>query len=92
MTAIAIPTVTITPTNSSCGLNNGQMIAAVTGNIGIPAYTWASGSTTDTQTGLATGNETLVVTVDGCTINENETLTAIATPTVTLTPTNTSCG
>jgi len=86
------PTVTLTPTNASCGLTNGQIIAAVTGNIAVPTFAWASGSITDTQTGLGAGNETLIVTVDGCTINENETLTAAGSISVNLTPTNASCG
>ena len=88
----AAPAVTLTPTQPTCGLNNGEIVAVVTGNIAPPTFAWGSGSTTDTQTGLGAGNETLIITVDGCTINEDETLTAAATPTVTITATNTTCG
>jgi len=92
LTATGTISVTLTPTNASCGLTNGQITAVVTGNIAVPTFAWASGSTTDTQTGLGAGNETVVITVDGCTINENETLTATGTIAVNLTPTNASCG
>ena len=55
ITADAAPTVTLAPTQPTCGLNNGQIVATVTGNTGVPTYVWASGSTTDTQTGIGAG-------------------------------------
>jgi len=92
ITVHAAPNVVLTPTNASCGLNNGQIVAVVTGNTDAPVYEWNSGSITDTQTNLAAGNENLVITVDGCMINVNENIIANATPTVDMIPTQPDCG
>ena len=83
------PNVTINPTDISCnGLTDGQATAVVTGGAGSNNFTWNTGATTPTITGLAAGTYDVVVTdangctgVDTTTINEPPALTATATAT-----------
>jgi hypothetical protein len=87
-------TATINQTNVSCNAGtNGS--ATVTINGGIPAYTysWApSGGTSNTATGLATGQYTLTTTDGkGCQLNTMVSITQPSGITITTSQINVSC-
>ena len=81
------PAITLapTPTNPSCGLNNGTIDIVASG--GAPGYTyvWSNGATTPNVSGLAVGSYTVVV-VDaiGCTSSETYVLTDPGPPGVSI--------
>ena len=59
----AITTPALTPTNSSCGQNNGAATALATGGTGTLTYTWSSGASGQTANNLsANTNYTVTVT------------------------------
>jgi len=64
------PNIQIITTNASCGMNNGSAIAS-----GGMSYIWNDGQTTDTATGLASGNYTVTVTgINGCSASTDVTI------------------
>lgn len=83
--------VVLTPTQPTCGLSNGGIVATVTGNTGIPNYTWNNGATTSSLSNLGVGTYSVSVSVDGCTLSGSSTLTS-SSPILTVLPTQPSCG
>lgn len=63
--------VTVNTTPSACNLNDGSADAVVTGGTSPFNYTWSSGGSGMTETGLAGGSYTLDVTdANGCAANQ----------------------
>lgn len=84
--------VTLSPTNPSCGGNNGSIAVNVTG--GTPqTYTWSPASVSGANpSGLAAGTYSVTVSsASGCTGSATITLNASANITAALTPTSTTC-
>lgn len=74
-----------TPTDASCGSNDGEITLAVSG--GAPGYTfnWSNGASTQNVTGLAPGAYSVTITDgNGCTEVVNTTVNALNGPTITL--------
>ncbi|MBK8846397.1 MAG: hypothetical protein IPO27_07575 [Bacteroidetes bacterium] len=69
--------VSITPKNPKCnGAANGQATASVSGGVTPYSYSWSSGQTTASATGLAAGTYTVTITdANGCTKTQSVTLT-----------------
>lgn len=68
--------VTVTSTNISCnGSTNGSVLANLTGGTSPFVYSWGNGQTSQTITGLASGNYTVTVTDSkGCTATSSSTV------------------
>lgn len=63
-----LPTVTLTPVNSSCDFANGNLNATVTGGVAPYTYLWSGGQTTQNLSNVLAGNYSLTVTgANGCT-------------------------
>ncbi len=94
-TTIAQPTavsVALTTTNSSCGGNNGAIIAVGSGGTAPYTYAWSNGGNTATINNLAATNYTVTVTDSrGCTGTATATVTQLAAPTVSITKEDASC-
>lgn len=82
--------VAITSVAADCDAPNGTATANPTGGTGPYTYAWANGQTTQTDTGLAVGNYSVIVTdANGCTQTQTVSI-AQATPPIavaTATPT-----
>ncbi len=75
--------VNITATNSTCGLNNGNLLATGTGGTGAYSYLWNSGATSAAITNLSAGTYTVTVSdANNCTALQQNTIGT--TPAVTL--------
>jgi len=73
-------TVSATYTNVTCfGLCNGSAIASVSGGVGPFTYSWSSGGTSATVTGLCAGNDTVYCT-DNSDMSVAMTIITIAQP------------
>ncbi|MGH1335205.1 MAG: SprB repeat-containing protein, partial [Aureispira sp.] len=59
--------VALTKNNTSCGLNNGRIVADIQGFMS-PSVLWSNGATTASNTGLATGIYTVTVSDATCTV------------------------
>jgi gliding motility-associated-like protein len=83
----------ITANNPICfGSNNGSATASVTGGTAPYTYNWSNGQITQTATGLAPGNYTVLVTdASGCSGTQVVTITQPTLLTSTLTSTNILC-
>ncbi len=83
---IDVVNVYISPTNASCGMNNGSATANVTGGSGNNTFIWNTTPAQNTQTisNLIPGSYTVTVTdpVLGCTIVKTVAITNIAAPTL----------
>jgi hypothetical protein len=81
--------------NAVCSSTSGSIanMTSVSGGTAPYTYLWSNGATTLTLNNLSTGTYTLTVTdANGCTkVSETTTVSFIAPPTVTLTPTNVLC-
>ncbi|OWY21727.1 hypothetical protein C7N43_33105, partial [Sphingobacteriales bacterium UPWRP_1] len=88
---ITNPTASATPTNTTCGLNNGGVTLTTTG-FSSPTYSWSNGATTQNLTGLAPGTYTVTVSGGGCTRTASATVSSSTLPTANATPTATTCG
>ncbi|MBL7891113.1 MAG: SprB repeat-containing protein, partial [Bacteroidia bacterium] len=68
--------VTASSTNITCnGSTNGSVLANLTGGTSPFAYSWGNGQTSQTITGLASGNYTVTVTDSkGCTATSSSTV------------------
>ena len=76
-------TATATPTQPTCGLNNGSISVTPTG----ATYAWTGGLSGSNPTGVAPGTYTVTVTSGGCSSTASATLSNIA---ITPTASNTS--
>ena len=87
-----IPTVNLTPTNTSCVGNDGTIQNVVTGGTGVYTYLWSNGSTNANLNGLTPGTYYVTVTDnDGCTATANTNVGGGFPDFLTLTPTATTC-
>src|SRR5205807_1773266 len=80
VSSTSAPSVTTSPSQATCGNNNGSATANPSG--GTPGYTysWSNGQTTQTATGLAAGNYNVTVTdANGCPVIAT---TSVSQPTV----------
>ena len=77
---------------SSCQINDGSVIAEVSGGSGSYIYQWSNGATTQEIYNLSYGDYSLTVTdEDGCTISENVEIALIDLPELTTTTQDISC-
>lgn len=84
VTAATAPTVSLTPTDGSCG-SQGSISSTVSG--GVPPYTylWSNAETTANITNLASGTYSVTVTSsEGCEQTASATVTNTGSPTVTI--------
>ena len=88
------PTVTTTPTSPSCfGGINGSALATVTGGSQPYSYTWSSGGTSASATGLGAGTYTVSVQDNAqCVAVQSVTVSNPAVINVSITTTNALCG
>ena len=76
---------TITPVNPTC-VKNGSATVVVTGGSSPYTYSWNTGSTSISDTGLIAGNYTVTVTdASGCTTSANITLVNPSAPVIKIT-------
>lgn len=84
-----------TPGNSpaTCGISNGQISVTATGGTGTLSYSWSSGSTAQTVTGLAANGYTATITdANGCTATTSTTVANVGGATATMgVPVNINC-
>ncbi|MDA3819775.1 MAG: PKD domain-containing protein [Candidatus Delongbacteria bacterium] len=83
------PSVSVSTTQSNCGFCDGTASATT----GLSSYSWSSGGTNDTETGLCGGSYSVTVTdANGCTNDESFTIDDVGTiPTVSVFTTDPSC-
>ena len=88
----ALPTASVIPTATTCGLNNGSL--SVTTNLPSPTFNWSPAIAGNPQnpTGLAPGTYTVTVTGGGCSTTATATISPSTLPTASATPTTTTCG
>lgn len=61
------PSVSISATDASCGLNNGTTEAFATGGTTPYSYNWSSGGNSNIENGMSAGSHTITVTdINGC--------------------------
>jgi len=86
-------TINVNTVNANCGLPTGSASSTVTGGTAPYSYSWSSGGTGSSVTGLVAGAYTLTVTdAGGCTSVSNFVIGAGAVPAViNYTPTNIVC-
>nr|MBK9653806.1 T9SS type A sorting domain-containing protein [Bacteroidota bacterium] len=88
----AVLACSISPINTTCGLNNGSATVNVTGGTSGYTYLWSNGQTNATISALATGNYTATVTdANGCTTSCNTGINASSTIILTINKTPTNC-
>ncbi len=87
------PTLIITGTDVSCyGLSDGSATVVATGGSTPYTYSWSSGGTSDTETGLAAGTYSVIVTdAGGCLSSESVTINEPTQIVVTDSITDVSC-
>lgn len=85
----------ITPTtvDASCGNSDGSASVYVSGGSGSYTYSWNSGQTSSSISGLSTGNYSVTIT-DGnnCTSNTSISISTTSGPSITIQTTDASCG
>lgn len=70
--------VTFTTTGSTCSASDGSATANVTGGTGSYTYSWSTGGTAATETGLAAGVYNVTVTdANGCDTTQNVTVNSV---------------
>ncbi|MFP4664030.1 MAG: PKD domain-containing protein [Bacteroidales bacterium] len=71
ITVYDTPDPNVSTTDENCGLCDGEAIATT----GLSSYSWSSGGTSDTETGLCAGNYTITVEdANGCSNTESFTI------------------
>ncbi len=89
-----LPSVTLTPTASTCELPNGSVSMSVSGGVAPYTFSWSNGETTQNLTNLPAGPYEVTVTgANGCTRTASVNVTN-TNPPITITPTvvqNTTC-
>lgn len=84
-------TLTVTPTNATCG-TQGSATASASGSSSPYTYTWSTGATGPSVNNLAAGSYSVTVQdATGCTTSQPFTITSAAGASSTLTSTPTSC-
>jgi subtilisin-like proprotein convertase family protein len=64
-----------TVSNTSCGVNNGDITQSTSGQTGTAQYAWSTGATSQSITGLAPGNYTCTITDNlGCSLTNSYTV------------------
>jgi hypothetical protein len=83
----------ITPTATTCGLMNGELLAVVTGGTSPVSYMWSNSDSVANVTGLNSGTYYLTVTdANGCMVYDSADVQDITPPSVSITPgSNVSC-
>ncbi|MFH1319039.1 MAG: T9SS type A sorting domain-containing protein [Bacteroidota bacterium] len=85
--------ITTSANNPTCGNNNGSATASVSGGTSPYTYSWSSGGSSSTETGLGTGTYTVTVTDNnGCQATGSVTLTDPGTLSLSISPTDPTCG
>ena len=87
------PEVSISPSSTICGENNGS--ASATGSNGASPYTyfWSNGQAGSTISDLAPGDYTVIITdANGCTNSESTTVDDSESPSVSAASNDTTCG
>ena len=89
VTVNPLPSLTLTPINATCGLNNGGITPT-----GGCAYSWISTGTPAagaSLSGLGAGTYTVTTSCLGCTSTAITTISTTPAPTVTVSPSSTIC-
>lgn len=85
ITAGAVATITASPTNTTCGNNDGKVTVTVLGGASISSYLWSNGATTKNLTNLPGGIYTVTATdANGCQIIGQATVVGLTKPVVNL--------
>lgn len=87
VTIIATPiaTLTLTPTSTTCGNNDGKVTVSVSGGSPISSYLWSNGATTQNLLNVPGGVYSLTATDgNGCQITGSATVTGLTNPTLDL--------
>jgi len=84
--------ITINPTSTNCGSNNGSATANATNGLAPYIYTWSNGQTTQTATGLTAGSYTVTITDATC-ISTSKTILINNSngPAISFSQTNVNC-
>lgn len=86
------PTVTLDPTDATCGLNNGSIDLTISGGAGPFEFIWDNGQTTEDATNLSSGTHYVTVTdAAGTTTSYNAVVTGVAAPTLTIVGQDEAC-
>jgi len=88
-------TITLTPTNGTCGDNNGSISTSVSGGTAPYTYAWndATIGNIANPANLTAGTYNLTITdANGCSATSSTTINNGSAVTVTLTPTDVTCG
>ena len=96
VTVSPTPQLTVSPTavNETCGNSNGSVVASASGGTGAYTYSWSTGATAQTITGLSANSYTVTITdANGCKASNPATVAGPSALSATSpTPTNASCG
>ncbi len=87
------PNVSLAPTATVCGDDNGSAIASGSDGLAPYTYTWSNGESGSSVSDLAPGNYTVTITdVKGCTNTGSTIIEDSVSPTASTSSTNTTCG
>jgi len=77
--------ISLTPTQTTCGNSNGMISSGVSGGTGTYGYAWSNGASTASVAGLSAGTYTLTITDgNGCTKTSSTPVSNVAGPSVSL--------
>jgi len=84
--------ITVSSNNSACSLCNGSASISVSGGTAPYSYSWTTGSTTDSATGLCKGTYTVTVTdANNCTATQKITIVPVVKIIITSSGSNVTC-